>query len=88
MRWFGINTTDAQARQNVRDWNAGKVPIMALHPAAAGHGLNLQKGGSQMIWYGMTWSPELYEQTIARYSPAGPERHCFVHRILARAHHR
>ena len=84
MRWFGINTTQAQGATNVADWNAGAVPIMALHPAAAGHGLNLQKGGCQMIWYGMTWSPELYEQTIARIHRQGQERHCFVHRILAR----
>ena len=84
LRWFGHNTTDAQARQNELDWNAGKLPMLALHPAAAGHGLNLQHGGHQMIWYGMTWSAELYDQTIKRIHRQGQPDHCFVHRILAR----
>lgn len=83
LRWFGHNTTDAQARQNEEDWNAGKLPLLAMHPAAAGHGLNLQYGGHQMIWYGMTWSPELYEQTIARIHRQGQSDRCFIHRILA-----
>ena len=48
------------------DWNAGKIPVAAIHPASAGHGLNLQQGGNQLVWFGLTWSLELYLQTNAR----------------------
>jgi SNF2 family DNA or RNA helicase len=83
LRWLGHGVTDAQGRKNEKDWNDGKIPIFAIHPAAAGHGLNLQQGGNQMIWYGMTWSAELYDQTIARIHRQGQKDHCFIHRILA-----
>lgn len=52
--------------QDFADWNAGKIPVALIHPASAGHGLNLQKGGSILIWFGLTWSLELYQQTNAR----------------------
>jgi SNF2 family DNA or RNA helicase len=81
--WLGHSTTEAETRRYIEAWNAGNLPVLALHPAAAGHGLNLQKGGNQMIWYGMTWSPELYAQTIARLHRQGQTQHVFVHRILA-----
>lgn len=60
-----------QARQlftsdDVNDWNAGTVPLMIAHPASAGHGLNLQAGGHIIVWYGLTWSLELYQQANAR----------------------
>ena len=51
---------------SIRQWNAGKIPIAVIHPASAGHGLNLQAGGSTLIWFGLTWSLELYQQTNAR----------------------
>lgn len=51
---------------SIRRWNAGTVPVGLIHPASAGHGLNLQAGGSTLIWYGLTWSLELYQQTNAR----------------------
>ena len=51
---------------DIRDWNAGKIPLALIHPASAGHGLNLQKGGHILIWFGLTWSLELYQQTNAR----------------------
>lgn len=51
---------------SIRRWNAGAVPVGLIHPASAGHGLNLQAGGSTLIWYGLTWSLELYQQTNAR----------------------
>ncbi len=50
----------------IRKWNEGKVPIALIHPASAGHGLNLQSGGSTIVWFGLTWSLELYQQTVAR----------------------
>lgn len=52
--------------RDIADWNAGKIPVAVIHPASAGHGLNLQAGGSTLIWFGLTWSLELYQQTNAR----------------------
>ena len=52
--------------RDITDWNSGKIPVAVIHPASAGHGLNLQAGGSTLIWFGLTWSLELYQQTNAR----------------------
>ena len=51
---------------SIRRWNNGELPVALIHPASAGHGLNLQSGGSAIVWFGLTWSLELYQQTIAR----------------------
>jgi len=51
---------------SIRRWNAGEIPVALIHPASAGHGLNLQSGGSTLVWFGLTWSLELYQQTVAR----------------------
>ena len=59
---FAKLDTDA----SIRKWNKGELTVALLHPMSGGHGLNLQSGGSTMIWFGMTWSLELYQQTIAR----------------------
>ena len=55
-----------KSSQDIIDWNAGKIPVAMIHPASAGHGLNLQSGGSTLVWFGLTWSLELYQQTNAR----------------------
>ena len=52
--------------ESIRRWNTGELPVALVHPASAGHGLNLQSGGSAIIWFGLTWSLELYQQTNAR----------------------
>ena len=52
--------------ESIKRWNAGGLPVALIHPASAGHGLNLQSGGSTIIWFGLTWSLELYQQTNAR----------------------
>ena len=52
--------------ESIRRWNAGELPVALIHPASAGHGLNLQAGGNSLVWFGLTWSLELYQQTIAR----------------------
>ena len=52
--------------QSIRRWNNGEIPVALIHPASAGHGLNLQSGGSTLVWFGLTWSLELYQQTVAR----------------------
>ena len=57
---------ELKTSQDIKDWNDKKISVGLIHPASAGHGLNLQQGGSYMIWFGLTWSLELYEQTNAR----------------------
>ena len=52
--------------ESIKRWNRGELPVALIHPASAGHGLNLQSGGNAIVWYGMTWSLELYQQTIGR----------------------
>ena len=54
------------SKESIKLWNNGDLPVALIHPASAGHGLNLQDGGSTIIWFGLTWSLELYQQTIAR----------------------
>jgi len=63
-------------------WNAGKIPIGVIHPASAGHGLNLQAGGSRLIWFGLTWSLELYQQTNARLWRQGQRETVVIHHII------
>ena len=57
---------EIKSSQDIIDWNAGNIPVAMIHPASAGHGLNLQSGGSTLVWFGLTWSLELYQQTNAR----------------------
>jgi SNF2 family DNA or RNA helicase len=57
---------EIKTSQDIADWNAGTIPVAVIHPASAGHGLNLQQGGSTLVWFGLTWSLELYQQTNAR----------------------
>lgn len=60
----------------------GKIPIAVIHPASAGHGLNLQFGGSTLIWFGLTWSLELYQQTNARLYRQGQTGTMVIHHII------
>lgn len=71
LAYLGAGVSDLQSTIWIEDWNAGRLPFMALHPASGGHGLNLQHGGSDMAWISPTWSPELWEQTIARLHRSG-----------------
>lgn len=82
--YLGQGVTDRQAAIHIDAWNAGKLPLMALHAASGGHGLNLQFGGSEMAWLNLTWSSELYEQTVARIVRPGQTQKCFIHICLAR----
>ena len=65
-------------------WNAGKIPVGIIHPASAGHGLNLQKGGSVLIWFGLPWSLELYQQTNARLWRQGQKDSVTVYHIVTK----
>ena len=71
-----------KSSEDIRDWNAGKIPVAAIHPASAGHGLNLQAGGSTLVWFGLTWSLELYQQTNARLWRQGQQAETVVIRHL------
>lgn len=68
----------------IPDWNCGKIPVLLLHPASGGHGLNLQEGGHTMIWFGLTFSFEQYAQTIARLHRQGQENVVIIHLLLVR----
>jgi len=68
--------------ETIKRWNAGKIDILVAHPASAGHGLNLQHGGHIMVWFGLTWSLELYLQFIARLFRQGQTRPVIIHRIM------
>lgn len=61
-----FNVREIKSSKDISDWNNGDIPVAVIHPASAGHGLNLQAGGSTLIWFGLTWSLELYQQTNAR----------------------
>lgn len=61
-----ISFEKLDSEESIRKWNRGELPVALIHPASAGHGLNLQSGGNILIWFGLTWSLELYQQTVAR----------------------
>lgn len=79
---FSVKKLDTST--DIKDWNAGKIPIAVVHPASAGHGLNLQSGGSTLIWFGLTWSLELYQQTNARLWRQGQTETVVIHHIVAK----
>ena len=72
-----LDTDDAIAR-----WNRGEIHVALIHPASAGHGLNLQSGGSTLVWFGITWSLELYQQTVARLYRQGQNSNTVVVRHI------
>jgi SNF2 family DNA or RNA helicase len=75
---------DLKNTQDLHDWNAGKVKIMAAHPASAGHGLNLQAGGNIIVWFGCPWSLELYLQGNARLHRMGQVNPVIIHRLICK----
>lgn len=69
---------------SIKKWNGRKIQIAAIHPASAGHGLNLQAGGSTLVWFGLTWSLELYQQTNARLYRQGQTDTVIIHHLIAK----
>jgi SNF2 family DNA or RNA helicase len=63
---LGVQYEKLDSDASIEKWNKGELPVALVHPASAGHGLNLQSGGSTLVWFGITWSLELYQQTNAR----------------------
>ena len=70
--------------ESIKRWNNGEIPVAVIHPASAGHGLNLQAGGSCLVWFGLTWSLELYQQTNARLWRQGQKDTVIIHHIVAK----
>lgn len=75
---------EIRSSKDITDWNEGKIEVAAIHPASAGHGLNLQQGGSMLVWFGLTWSLELYQQTNARLWRQGQKEMVIIHHILTK----
>ena len=78
-----ISFARADQPDSIERWNRGELPVMLIHPASAGHGLNLQSGGCTLVWYGLTWSLELYQQTNARLWRQGQKNTVVIHHIIA-----
>ena len=70
--------------KDISEWNAGKIQLAIAHPASCGHGLNLQSGGSTIIWFGLTWSLELYQQANARLYRQGQKNTVVIHHIITK----
>ncbi len=79
-----FDVREIKTSKDIEDWNAGKIPAATIHPASAGHGLNLQTGGSTLIWFGLTWSLEFYLQTNARLNRQGQKETVVIHHIIAK----
>lgn len=69
--------------EDIKDWNAGKVKMLLAHPASVGYGLNLQGGGHVIVWYGLTWSLELYQQANGRIHRQGQKETVIIHHLIA-----
>lgn len=70
--------------EDIKNWNDGKIQVALLHPASAGHGLNLQYGGNIIVWFGLTWSLELYQQANARLHRQGQTETVVIHHLVAK----
>ena len=81
-----MEARELKESQDFADWNEGKIPVALIHPASAGHGLNLQQGGSILVWFGLTWSMELYQQTNARLWRQGQtDKTVIIQHIVAKS---
>ncbi|GAA0434548.1 DEAD/DEAH box helicase [Virgibacillus salarius] len=69
--------------EDIKAWNKGEIPLLLTHPASAGHGLNLQDGGHNIVWFGLTWSLELYQQANARLDRQGQKERVIIHHLVA-----
>ena len=70
--------------QDIADWNAGRIPVLLVQPQSAGHGLNLQDGGNIIVWFGLTWSLEVFQQANARLHRQGQKRTVLIHILACR----
>lgn len=80
----GYASREIKTSDDIQSWNAGNIPVALIHPASAGHGVNLQFGGHILVWYGLTWSLELYQQTNARLWRQGQQNTVTIHHIVCK----
>ena len=80
----GYEIRDIRSSEDIELWNNGSIPVALIHPASAGHGLNIQSGGHILIWFGLTWSLELYQQTNARLWRQGQQETVTIHHIVTK----
>ena len=80
----GYDPRDIKSSEDIELWNSGSIPVALIHPASAGHGLNIQSGGHILIWFGLTWSLELYQQTNARLWRQGQQETVTIHHIVTK----
>lgn len=79
-----LNAKGLESSKDIENWNKGNIPIMLVHPASAGHGLNLQYGGNIIVWFGLTWSLELYQQANARLHRQGQTENVVIHHLVCK----
>ena len=84
LKGIGYATREIKESKDIQDWNIGKIPVALIHPASAGHGLNIQDGGHILIWFGLTWSLELYMQANARLWRQGQQNTVTIHHIITK----
>ena len=84
LRSAGYDPRDIKESEDIQSWNAGSIPVALIHPASAGHGLNIHEGGHILIWFGLTWSLELYQQTNARLWRQGQSNTVTIHHIITK----
>lgn len=82
-KYFPKSVVMDKAGSRVKDWNAGKIPMLLMHPMSGGHGLNLQKGGRRIVFFDIPWSLELYQQFVGRLHRQGQKDTVFVHHLVA-----
>ena len=80
----GYAPREIKTSEDIQNWNRGSIPVALIHPASAGHGLNIQSGGHILVWYGLTWSLELYQQTNARLWRQGQQNTVTIHHIVCK----
>ncbi|MDR9857791.1 DEAD/DEAH box helicase [Paenibacillus sp. VCA1] len=78
----GLRVRELKTPQDQLDWNAGKIDILLAHPASAAYGLNLQDGGNHVVWFGLNWSLELYEQANGRLHRQGQKQKVILHHLV------
>ena len=81
---MGVPYADISSQESISRWNAGELQVGLIHPASAGHGLNLQEGGCHLVWFGLTWSLELYAQLNGRLYRQGQQRPVTIQHIVTR----
>lgn len=81
-RFRDLNPRTLETSADIKDWNEGKIRLLLCHPASVGHGLNIQAGGHIIVWFGLTWSLELYQQANARLDRQGQTKNVIVHHLI------